>query len=276
MEKWDELLEYVEICEYLLDKATTLDEVWNIHGVFQKHVFNKIFKSLFLGRPDIGAKASKLNIKIAEKWSSLNTSKYSGIISDYRNDYDFLDPWFKIQKRNCHLLRLKSCQHYLSLNKHKGRVLTLAFSPDGRYLASGGADGQVVLYDTRKKYHGQILNGHNGRIDTLSFCPKDGRYLAGGVDNKLIIWNIKKRKIIRLSKFKSSLSFVDFTSNGNFICVGSDDYYYFIEMKKILKNKDYSESDAVKKGVSGSGIFMCYSNVDFTDSVIGDTEGNII
>lgn len=42
--------------------------------------------------------------------------------------------------------------------KHKGIVYTIAISPNGKYLASAGWDGAVVLWDTAKKKQGPLIS----------------------------------------------------------------------------------------------------------------------
>ena len=58
-------------------------------------------------------------------------------------------------------------------------ILSLAFSPDGRTLASGSMDGAIALWDVRTGDQiGNPLAGY-GAVWGLAFSP-DGRYLASG------------------------------------------------------------------------------------------------
>ena len=63
------------------------------------------------------------------------------------------------------------------LREHQGAVLALALSPDGKTLASGGADRSILLWDTTTwKSRGPLL-GHPGDVMGLAFT-RDGAKLA--------------------------------------------------------------------------------------------------
>jgi len=71
-------------------------------------------------------------------------------------------------------------------------ILTADFSPDGRWLAYGGYDGEVTLVDWRKRRVAGRIWATNMVIRAIRFSP-DGRWLAAGTEgDELKIWPTDK------------------------------------------------------------------------------------
>jgi len=63
------------------------------------------------------------------------------------------------------------------LKRHSNSVETVAFSPNGRLLASGSDDKTVKLWNSATGELIQRLEGHNNWVMAVAFCL-DGRLLA--------------------------------------------------------------------------------------------------
>ncbi|MFQ6060786.1 MAG: WD40 repeat domain-containing protein [Thermoplasmata archaeon] len=84
-----------------------------------------------------------------------------------------------------------------------------AWSPDGSYLAVGGDDTQIAVYDTTTWELVKILSGHEGSVLSLSWSP-DGRFIASGSgtdkvemhnidtpENMVKIWDFEKGTVVQ-------------------------------------------------------------------------------
>lgn len=71
-----------------------------------------------------------------------------------------------------------------------GFVCSVAFSPDGKLLASGGWDDCIRLWDVQTGKEVRKIDAHRSMVTRVAFAP-DGRYLAsrGGIDGTLKLWD---------------------------------------------------------------------------------------
>lgn len=83
------------------------------------------------------------------------------------------------------------------LGTHRGRHWSeadcLAFTPDGKLLASGGYDKDIRIWDVNTMEEWAVLRGHTARVAALSFATD--RLLASSSDDTTVrIWDIGKAK----------------------------------------------------------------------------------
>ena len=78
--------------------------------------------------------------------------------------------------------------------EHTAIVWSLAFSPDGRWLVSTHGDGAILLWDVAEHERIANLNEHSGAVRAIAFSP-DGRRIATASDDRsVIIWDLQARK----------------------------------------------------------------------------------
>jgi WD40 repeat protein len=76
------------------------------------------------------------------------------------------------------------------LTGHTGAVCSVAFSPDGKILATGNSDGTVRLWNMATHRQITTLTGHAGEVLSVAFSP-DGKTLAtGNSDGTVRLWNL--------------------------------------------------------------------------------------
>jgi WD40 repeat protein len=81
---------------------------------------------------------------------------------------------------------------------HSGAVYGVAFSPDGKIIASGSGDSTVRLWDVTTKQVLYTLTGHTDSIYSVAVSP-DGKYvLSGSKDHTARLWDVKTGRTVRI------------------------------------------------------------------------------
>lgn len=85
-----------------------------------------------------------------------------------------------------------------SKKKQQGsrHILAVATSSDGRYLASGGLDRSVHIWDTRTRQHLQAFAGHRGAVTSLGFRKGTQQLFSGSLDRTIKLWSVDTRSYI--------------------------------------------------------------------------------
>jgi phage FluMu protein Com len=74
---------------------------------------------------------------------------------------------------------------------HRGPATTLAVSPDGRLLVTGGDDHAVRVWDAATGRCVATLSGHTGDVNAVAFSPDGSRIASAGDDRILRLWNVE-------------------------------------------------------------------------------------
>ena len=108
-------------------------------------------------------------------------------------------------------------------------VVSVAFSPDGRTLASGSWDRTVILWDVSIGQPTRTLKAHHGGVTSIAFSP-DGRTLASGDENHLILlWPVVTDEPARILRGQHhTILSVAFSPDGRTLASGGNGRSIFL------------------------------------------------
>ena len=105
---------------------------------------------------------------------------------------------------------------------HTGRALAVEYSLDGKWLASGGANG-IRIWEVNVNEPMYTLIGHRGKVEDLAFRP-NGNLASASVDGTVRLWEVQTQREIRAFEgHVGQVTSVDFNSDGSRIVSGSRD-----------------------------------------------------
>lgn len=75
---------------------------------------------------------------------------------------------------------------------HTATINSLAFSPDGRLLATAGSDFTIRLLDIQRNRELKVLNEHTNFVNIIAFSPSGRLIASGSNDTTIRIWGINE------------------------------------------------------------------------------------
>jgi WD40 repeat protein len=107
---------------------------------------------------------------------------------------------------------------------HTSSVFSLAFSRDGKWLASGGFDQTVRLWSVPDGTEQAVLDGHTGPVRSVAFSSDGRRLASASSDGTVRLWDVKTaRPISALEGHDEAVCAVAFSPDGQLLASGSED-----------------------------------------------------
>lgn len=94
-------------------------------------------------------------------------------------------------------IKVFSLNFEASLHPHpeeEGMASSVVITPDGRYLATGGRDRKVYLWEIASARPALVLQGHQGRVEDVAVSTDGKRLASASEDGTVLVWSLDPRR----------------------------------------------------------------------------------
>ncbi len=107
---------------------------------------------------------------------------------------------------------------------HAESVLSVAFSPNGRLLASGSSDNTIHLWDVTTGRSVRLLTGHKSQVFSVAFSPNGAMLASASGDHAVKLWDVAGgRAPVTFAGHTDKVFSVAYSPDGNTLASASKD-----------------------------------------------------
>jgi WD40 repeat protein len=103
-----------------------------------------------------------------------------------------------------------------------GNIQSVAFSSDGRRIASGSTDSLVRIWDGVTG-EARVLGRCDGAVQSVAFSPDGKSVASGGSDKTIRVWNVQTGQMRVIGVLNERVLTVSFSPDGRSLVVGGSD-----------------------------------------------------
>ena len=180
--------------------------------------------------------------------AKLASAKQAWLDGDIEQLGDILDSCLSKHRHfEWHYLKRLCLSQPLCCRGHADTVNAVAFSPDGKRIASGSTDKTIKIWNSLDALELSAISGHDAAVETVVFSPDGTRLASGGADGTLRLWDgVSGDKLFIAAAHTGPLADLAFAPDGDRIASGSAD--------GTVRIWDINSGDQVLKIVVGSEV----------------------
>ena len=141
---------------------------------------------------------------------------------DLNSDGSLLAAGGGIYVATVRITTIKNNQTYRELQGHPDIVRGLAFSPDGRMLASGSGDTVIRLWNAENGALLASLSGHTKLVHGVVFSSDGKTLISAGEDDTIRLWDIDSRTLKRAIQAKETIKTLALNHDGTRLLTTGD------------------------------------------------------
>ncbi|MBD2741449.1 NB-ARC domain-containing protein [Coleofasciculus sp. FACHB-1120] len=200
------------IVQPLLDRLTAIFR-------YENKIIDCLSKTLFILRDNLSIEPGYVGGNLLNLLCQLQTD-----LNGY--DLSYLTVWQAyLRNVNLHHVNFQNADLAKSVfTETFGSILSVAFSPDGKLLATAGDAGEIRLWQVSDMTPVMTLKGHTRWVLSIAFSPQ-GKTIASSSDDRTIkLWDINTGQCLKVFQGRTSWVYsIAFSPDGRTLAGVSDD-----------------------------------------------------
>ncbi|MBW4598211.1 MAG: NACHT domain-containing protein [Calothrix sp. FI2-JRJ7] len=168
-----------------------------------------------------GAKLCNVNFTNSDLNKSRFTEAFGTVLSLASSPVDSI--WAMGDTKSIIRVRYSEGQQWMTMEGHTNWVRSIAFSSNGKMLASASDDKTVMLWDTSTGQCLKTLKGHQQRVWSVAISPNCNIIASASEDKTIRLWRLDTGEYKVLEKHINWVRCVAFSPDGSILASGSSD-----------------------------------------------------
>jgi WD40 repeat protein/transcriptional regulator with XRE-family HTH domain len=159
-------------------------------------------------------------------------------------------------------------------------VLSVAWSPDGRTIASAGFDKKIYVWDVAENRCRAVLSGHTAVVYSIAFTPESSHLLSGSEDSTIRVWDVMTGQCVQtIEGYRVSFYDLTWSPDGRWLAsAGPDQLVIIWDTTSQMQLRELHGHRWIVWGVAWSpdGRLLASGGLDYTIRVWEPATGSCL